>query len=144
MPKAPETVAQYIAAQPAAAQPVLRKVRSTIRAAIPTATETIAYQIPAYKLAGATVVFFGGFKQHFSIYPATAGVVSAFKAELAPYEVNNKGTIRFPLALPIPERLIARIAKHRAKEVAAEAQAKAKATPKATRTTPKQRKVARR
>jgi uncharacterized protein YdhG (YjbR/CyaY superfamily) len=37
--------------------------------------------------------------------------------ELASYEVD-KGTIRFPLSGPVPEKLIGRIAKFRAKEAA--------------------------
>ena len=62
-------------------------------------------------------LYFAGWKQHYSLYPANGRVLAAFKDELAPYEVN-KSTIRFPLSLPVPGRLIGRIAKFRAKEVA--------------------------
>jgi uncharacterized protein YdhG (YjbR/CyaY superfamily) len=58
-----------------------------------------------------------GWKRHYSLYPCTGNLVAAFKDELAPYEVNNKGTIRFPLDQPVPVKLIERIAKFRAKEV---------------------------
>ena len=57
-------------------------------------------------------------KEHYSIYPATAKLVAAFKKQLAPYEVNDKGTIRFPLKGRVPVGLIGSIAKFRAKEVA--------------------------
>jgi uncharacterized protein YdhG (YjbR/CyaY superfamily) len=124
-----KSVDQYIAAQPQAAQSVLQRVRGTIRKALPKAEELISYQIPAYKLPGGTVLYFAGWKQHYSIYPATAKVVAAFKEELAPYELS-KGTIRFPLGKPVPARLIAAIAKLRAKEVAAQAKAKAAAKKK--------------
>jgi uncharacterized protein YdhG (YjbR/CyaY superfamily) len=46
--------------------------------------------------------------------PGHERVVSAFKDELAPYEIE-KGTIRFPLLELVPEKLIGRIAKLRAK-----------------------------
>jgi uncharacterized protein YdhG (YjbR/CyaY superfamily) len=41
--------------------------------------------------------------------------------ELAPYEVNDKGTIRFPLTAPVPTALIGRLAAFRASEVGASA-----------------------
>jgi uncharacterized protein YdhG (YjbR/CyaY superfamily) len=113
------SVADYIASQPKAARRVLRLVRSTIRKAIPKADEVISYQIPAYKLDGRTAIYFAGWKSHYSLYPANARLIAAFKTELAPYEVNGKGTIRFPLAEPVPVKLIAGIATFRAKEVAA-------------------------
>ena len=72
------------------------------------------------------MIYFAGWREHFSIYPATKPIVAAFKKELAPYEVNDKGTIRFPLAEPVPVKLIARLAKFRAKEVAGRQKAKKK------------------
>jgi uncharacterized protein YdhG (YjbR/CyaY superfamily) len=79
----------------------------------------ISYQMPAFKLNGRYVLCFAGWKQHYSLYGSTAPLVAAFKDELAPYEVNGKGTIRFPLSEPVPVKLIAGIAKFRAKEVGA-------------------------
>ncbi|MBC5823553.1 MAG: DUF1801 domain-containing protein [Candidatus Eremiobacteraeota bacterium] len=103
--------------QPEAVRRVLEVVRSTIRKAVPGAEEVISYKIPAYKLHGATVVYFAGWRQHYSLYPAGESVVAAFKKELARYKVS-KGTIRFPLSEPVPVKLIERIAKFRAKEAA--------------------------
>ncbi len=113
----PESVEEYIASQPEAVQRVLQRVRSTIRKAMPHAEEVISYKIPTYRLQGAPVLYFAGWKQHFSLYPATARIVAAFKDELAAYDVR-KGTIRFPVAQPVPVHLIGRIAKFRAEEVA--------------------------
>lgn len=112
-----KSVDEYVAAQPEAVQGVLRRVRNLIRKALPRAQEVISYQIPAYKIDGERVLFFAGWKQHYSLYPAGARLVAAFKEELAPYEVS-KGTIRFPLSAAVPARLIGRIAKFRAKEAA--------------------------
>jgi uncharacterized protein YdhG (YjbR/CyaY superfamily) len=111
------SVAEYIAVQPPAARAVLRKVQSALRKALPKAEEVISYQIPAYKLNGRVVIYFAGWKEHYSVYPAQRRLVAAFKERLAPYEVNNKGTIRFPLSEPVPVRLIEAIARFRAKEV---------------------------
>jgi uncharacterized protein YdhG (YjbR/CyaY superfamily) len=110
------SVDEYIAAQSEAVRGVLSRVRSAIRKAVPQAEEVISYKMPTYKLNGETVFHFAAWKHHYSLYAATASVVAAFKRELAPYDVI-KGTIRFPLAEPVPEKLIERIAKFRAKEV---------------------------
>ena len=112
------SVDEYIASLSKPAQRALDLVRTTIRKAVPGAEEAISYSIGAFKLDGRVFIYFAGWKEHYSIYPAQARLVAAFKKELAPYEVNNKGTIRFPLDKRVPVRLIARIAKFRAKEVA--------------------------
>lgn len=112
-----KSVDQYIASHPKDVQTVLQRVRGTIRKALPKAEEVISYQIPTYKQQGAYVVYFAGWKQHFSLYPANDHLVAAFKDELAPYKIS-KGTIRFPLSQPVPVKLIERIAKFLAKEAA--------------------------
>jgi len=111
------SVDQYIAAQPADTRAVLQRVRSAIRIALPAAEEVITYQIPTYRLRGATVLYFAGWKRHWSLYPASDDLVGAFAADLAPYTVE-KGTIRFPLTGPVPVKLVQRIARFRAREVA--------------------------
>ena len=124
------SVDDYVAAQPRLLHPVLERVRATLRKALPNADEVISYQIPAYRLPGGMVIFFAGWKSHYSVYPATAGVQEALGAELEGYAMS-KGTIRFPLTQPVPVRLLTRIAKVRAKEVVERAQAKAQAKAKA-------------
>jgi uncharacterized protein YdhG (YjbR/CyaY superfamily) len=110
------SVDEYIALQPEGTRGLLQSVRNAIRRAVPTAEETISYKIPTYKLHDRPVLYFAGWKRHYSVYPATNSIVVTFKDDLAPYEVY-KGTIRFPLSEPVPEKLIERIAKFRAKEV---------------------------
>jgi uncharacterized protein YdhG (YjbR/CyaY superfamily) len=112
-----KSVDEYIASQPEAVQTVLKRVRSTIRKAMPGAEEVISYKIPGYKLHGSVVLYFAGWKHHYSLYPATGTLVAAFKDGLTPYKVS-KGTIRFPLSEPVPVKLIESIAKFRAKELA--------------------------
>ena len=112
------SIDDYLAAQPPATRRLLARVRAIIAKAVPDAAEVISYQIPAFRLKAGVVIFFAGWKQHYSVYPATAGVVAALGPALAKYEVS-KGTIRFPLDAPVPERLIARVAKVRAAEVKA-------------------------
>jgi len=116
-------VDEYIGAQPQAVQRVLKQVRSVVRKSLPGAEEVISYNIPAYKLHGERVLFFAGFKQHYSIYPATKRLIEAFKDEPGPHAFKSS-TIRFPLTEPVPVKFIERVAKFRAKEAADRIKAK--------------------
>ena len=119
----PRSVDEYIAAQPESAQAVLKQVRVSIREALPKAEETIAYNMPTYKMRGESVIHFAAWKKHFSLYPASTKLLAIFKKELADATIN-KSTIRFPFAEPVPAKLISRIAKYRVKELAERAKAK--------------------
>jgi len=110
-----KSVPEYLATLPKGTRATLQRVRAIILKAIPKGEEVISYQIPAIKLDGRAVIYFAGWKEHFSVYPATEQVVTTFERELSSYEVR-KGTIRFPLAEPVPTKLIAAIAKLRAQE----------------------------
>jgi uncharacterized protein YdhG (YjbR/CyaY superfamily) len=120
-----QSVADYIAAQPKASQPVLRTVRTAIRKALAGAEEVISYGIPAYRLHGYVVIYFAGWREHYSLYPVNARRIAKLKATAASYEVNDKGTIRFPLDQRVPVKFIAEIAKLRANEVAEHAMTRA-------------------
>ena len=117
MPKARFTsVTEYIASKPKDTRAALQHVRRAIRRAVPGGKEGISYQIPVYTLNGVPVLYFAGWKAHYSIYPASDELVTAFTSELAPYE-RSKGTIRFPLSEPVPAKLIERIARFRADQL---------------------------
>lgn len=108
-------VDEYIAAQLENVRISLECVRSAIQKAVPRAEEVISYKIPAYKLNDRIVLYFAGWKSHYSLYPAGETLPAALKDQLSPYQVT-RGTIRFPLSEPVPVKLISRIAKLRAKE----------------------------
>ena len=121
-----KSVTEYLTTLPKDTRTTLAQVRAILRKAVPDAEEVISYQIPALKLEGAAVIYFAGWKEHYSLYPASKKVVSTFARELEGYELS-KGTIRFPLSEPVPSKLIAAIAKVRAQETVlllAERQAK--------------------
>lgn len=110
------TVREYIASKPRECRSTLEAVRRAIREALPEAQEGLSYQMPAYTLNGVAVLYFAGWKSHFSLYPASDALVEAFGTELAPYE-RTKGTIKFPWSEPAPLRLIGRIAHFRARQL---------------------------
>jgi uncharacterized protein YdhG (YjbR/CyaY superfamily) len=125
----PRTIDEYIAVQPAATQIVLERVRGAIVKAVPDTEQCISYQIPAFKLHGRVLLYFAGWKEHYSVYPASDAMVAAFPNELEQYRVS-KGTLRFSLSERVPVKLIDRIAKFRAEELAARKPAKGAAAKK--------------
>jgi uncharacterized protein YdhG (YjbR/CyaY superfamily) len=110
-----ETVSEYIAATPPKARQMLRQLRKVIRAAAPGATERISYRIPVFELDGKYLLYIAAFRDHVSIYPVTAGMVAKHGKEIAPYR-SGKGTLRFPLGVPLPLKLITKLARVRAEE----------------------------
>jgi len=114
----PKSVDEYIAAQPEAVRPKMEQVRAAIRKAVPQAEEGIGYRIPGYKLHGKPMLYFAGFKGHYSLFAASGTFFAALKDELGGYEVR-KGTVHFPLTKAVPVRLISRIAKLRAAGITA-------------------------
>lgn len=115
---------EYIAGFPDDVQKILKRIRTTIRKAAPRAGEKISYGIPTFTLNDRYLIYFAGFKNHVSIYPAPRGS-DEFKKELSAYE-GGKGTVRFPLDKPIPYGLITRIVKFKVKESLERAKASGK------------------
>lgn len=110
----PENTHAYIATFPETVQKMLDEVRAVIKKAAPEAEEAISYGIPAFNYKGYNLIYFAGFKNHISIYPAPRGN-DAFRDLLAAYK-GGKGTVQFPLDKPIPFDLITKIVKFRMKE----------------------------
>src|SRR5260221_8419289 len=116
----PKSVDEYIAVQPEAMRAKLEQLRAAIRKAVPDAVEGIGYRMPGYKLHGKPMLYFAGFKEHYSLFAASGTFFATLEDELRGYELR-KGTVHFPLTKPVPVKLISRIAKLRAVGIAATA-----------------------
>jgi uncharacterized protein YdhG (YjbR/CyaY superfamily) len=84
----------------------LREIRKIIQEKVPNATETISYQMPAFKLSR-TFVYFAAFKKHIGIYPPVKDDKMLMN-ELQPYS-GDKGNLKFPVDQPMPYELIGRV-----------------------------------
>ena len=106
--KAPETIEEYIAAQPEEVQPYLTELRNALRAALPEAEEGISWSMPTY-WKNHNIIHFAGFKNHAGLYPGPEAVLE-FAERLTEYR-TSKGTIQLPYSRPVPAELVSDIAR---------------------------------
>ncbi|MGE5460107.1 MAG: iron chaperone [Solirubrobacterales bacterium] len=114
---APRSVEEYLAGLPEDSRANLEKLRKVIKAAAPKATETISYQMPAFKHEGRLLVSYAAFRDHYSLFPMSGEVIAAIGDELKPY-ASGKGTIRFDPDQPLPVALVKKVVKVRLEELA--------------------------
>jgi uncharacterized protein YdhG (YjbR/CyaY superfamily) len=115
---APTTIDEYLDTQPERQRACLEEVRAVVHATAPDATEGISYGMPAFKDHGRILVYFAGFKNHWSLFPGSRAVVEAHAAELGD-RIKGPGTLRFALDEPVPADLVASIVRDRLAENAA-------------------------
>jgi uncharacterized protein YdhG (YjbR/CyaY superfamily) len=112
----PRTVDDYLAVAPKDMRAALSRLRKTIKAAAPEATESVSYGIVGYKHKGQRLAYFGHWKTHCALYGLGNGVYDAYAAELKAYDLT-KGTIRFLPDKPLPDRLVTKMVKARIAEI---------------------------
>ena len=110
----PQTIDEYLAPLSPEKRAALQKLRRAIKAAAPKAEECISYQLPAFRLDGKVLVWFGAATNHCAFYPG-AHPIAAHKQELRNY-LTSKGTIRFPADRPLPATLVRTLVRSRIAE----------------------------
>ena len=95
----------YLAPLPAAQRAALELFRAQVHIAVPEATETIAYDIPGFRLDGRYLLGFGVAGKRCSLYVGR-GAILAHEQELAPYR-QGRGTVTYEPDAPLPPELVA-------------------------------------
>jgi uncharacterized protein YdhG (YjbR/CyaY superfamily) len=110
-----KTIDEYLAGVNTDRRSALQKIREAIRAAAPKAEECISYGIPAFRMNGRSLVFFGAWANHCAFYPGSSATLKKFRKELRNFE-TSKGTLRFSPDKPLPVALVKRLVKARIAE----------------------------
>ena len=71
----------------------------------------MSYQLPAFRLDGRMLVWFGAWEKHCAFYPGSS--IAPFRKELGRFDTRSKGTIRFQADDPLPATLVRRVVKAR-------------------------------
>lgn len=103
-------ITAYIAEQPPAFQPQLKKLYQILKDVLPDAAEKISYGMPTFYQIK-PIIYFGANQHHIGIYPTSEGI-SFFADELAGYQ-TTKGSWHVSYDEPLPKQLIIKVAKHR-------------------------------
>jgi uncharacterized protein YdhG (YjbR/CyaY superfamily) len=111
----PKTIDEYLAGVDADHRDALQKLRKTIHTVAPTAEECISYGIPAFRLNGRSLVFFGAWANHCAFYPGSSATLKKFRNELSDFQ-TSKGTLRFSPDKPMPVALVKKLLKARIAE----------------------------
>jgi uncharacterized protein YdhG (YjbR/CyaY superfamily) len=111
----PRTIDEYLAGVSSDQRIALEKLRKTIRAVAPKVEECISYGIPAFRLNGRALVFFGAWANHCSFYPGSSATLKKFRGDLKGFQIT-KGTVRFSPDNPLPMTLEKKVIKARIAE----------------------------
>jgi uncharacterized protein YdhG (YjbR/CyaY superfamily) len=112
----PKTIDEYLATVSDDKRAALERLREIIRAAAPGAEECISYQLPAFRLEGKGLLYFGASANHCALY----GVPDGIEDELESYDTSGRGTIRFEVDKPLPATLVRKLVKARIAEITAQ------------------------
>lgn len=111
------TVDEYLAGAPEPHRTTLQSLRATLRTILPNAEEALSYGVPAFKIDGVAVAGYAFFSRHCSYFPHSGSVLEQFGDELEGFDWS-KGTLKFPVDEPLPEKLVGRLVEARLREVA--------------------------
>src|SRR6266496_2067527 len=111
-----KTIDDYLEGVSVHQRKALQKLRQAIHAVAPRAEECISYGIPAFRLNGRALVFFGAWVNHCALYPGSSTTSKKFQNDLKDFQ-TSKGTIRFSPEKPLPAALVKKLVKARMGEV---------------------------
>ena len=111
----PKTIDEYLAGVDADHRDALQTLRETIHTVAPKAEECISYGIPAFRLNGRSLVFFGAWANHCAFYPGSSVTLKKLRNELKGFQ-TSKGTLRFSPDKPVPVALVKKLLKARIAE----------------------------
>lgn len=113
------TMEEYIANQPKEVQKALNELRSIIKEAAPEAIEIMNYKVPAFNLVPDgkrdQQIMMAGYAKFVGFYPFPT-TMEKFADELKGFK-QGKGSVQFPLDMPLPRDLIIRMVKFRKDEL---------------------------
>jgi uncharacterized protein YdhG (YjbR/CyaY superfamily) len=118
----PSSIDEYLGRLTTDKRAALEKLRRAIKRVAPAAEECISYQLPAFRLDGKILVWFGAASKHCAFYPG-ASPIAEHAAALADYS-TSKGTIRFDPSRPLPATLVEKLVRSRIRERAAKPRAR--------------------
>ena len=92
------------------------RVKGIVLDIVPDASQVISYGLPTFKLGDKTILHFGAFKHHMSIFPGSGSVYNKMGDKLKKFKVS-KGTLQFTKDNPISDELVKEIVQIRFSDI---------------------------
>jgi len=109
-------VDDYLGGLDASTRAAFEHIRNLVMDLVPEAEEGTSYGMAALKYKQKPLLAFLAAKHHLSIFPFSSRVVDAVRDRLTAFELS-KGTIRFTVAMPLPDEVVRDIVRHRMDEI---------------------------
>jgi uncharacterized protein YdhG (YjbR/CyaY superfamily) len=91
-------------------------IRNLVMDMVPEAEQGTSYGMAALKYKQKPLLAFLAAKHHLSVFPLSSQVIDAVRDRLTGFELS-KGTIRFTVAMPLPDEVVRDIVRHRIEEI---------------------------
>jgi uncharacterized protein YdhG (YjbR/CyaY superfamily) len=109
-------VDDYFGELDASTRAAFEHIRNLVMEMVPEAEAGTSYGMAALRYKEKPLLAFLAAKHHLSIFPFSSRVVDAVRDRLTEFE-TSKGTIRFTVAMPLPDEVVRDIARHRMEEI---------------------------
>jgi len=109
-------VDDYFVDLDASTRAAFEHIRDLVMDMVPEAEQGTSYGMAALKYKQKPLLGFLAAKRHLSIFPFSSRVIDAVRDRLTGYELS-KGTIRFTVAMPLPDEVVRDIVRHRLEEI---------------------------
>lgn len=100
----------YIAAAPEAFRPLLIRLRAQLAGLLPDAEQVIVYNMPGFRIGGATVAGYAAFSKQCGVYLAAEAIAAHTDALTAAGLKFSKTGVTFSARNPVPDELLERLA----------------------------------
>lgn len=107
---------EYLSSLTPAQKIRFERIRAIVLEVAPEAEETFSYGMPTFKYNKRPLLYFGAFKNHMSIFPASSAAVKSMEDKLSQFH-TSKGTLQFTEDKPIPDPVIKEIIRKRLAEI---------------------------
>jgi uncharacterized protein YdhG (YjbR/CyaY superfamily) len=111
-----KTIDEYLAHVQVDQRCALEELRQAIHVMVPGAQECISYGVPAFRLNGRSLIFFGAWANHCAFYPGSSTTLKKFRNDLKGFQ-TSKSTLRFSPDKPLPVALVKKLVQARMAEI---------------------------
>lgn len=109
-------ITDYFASASSEEKDEYKRIRGIVLSAVPDVDETISYGMPTFKYQDKSLLHFGIFKDHLSLFPASSLVVGSLSDRLAEFK-TSKGAIQYTLDKVVPDEVVQELVSNRLKEI---------------------------